>query len=119
MKYFTHPIAVYAAKLLVYAALSAGVFILMNRFYRKADPAPVVSTDTTRLKDLELIIHINDSNLQTIKTNVDSIITKAQAHEATLTRISQSRTSANSRINAMSSADLTRTLTERYADSIR
>ena len=118
MKFLTHPIAVYAAKLLVYAALSAGVFILMDKHYRtKSDPkAP--EADTARMRDIELILHINDSNLQQIKSNVDSILYQTQANEATLKRIRSSRTSANSHISTMSSVDLTRALSNRYRDSL-
>lgn len=119
MKYLTHPIAVYAAKVLVYAAISAGVFVLMNKYYRISNEAPVPVDDSTKLKQLELTIHINDSTLQTIKTDVDSILFQTQTNEATLKRIRAGRSNANSSISTMSSADLTRSLTERYADSIR
>lgn len=119
MKYIQHPIAVFAAKLLVYAAISVGVFILMDRHYRNKTDPKAPDSDTTRLRDIELILHINDSNLQSIKTNVDSILLQTQANEATINRIRSGRTGANSSINAMSSADLTRSLTERYSDSLR
>ena len=119
MKYIKHPIAVYGAKLLVYAAMSAGVFILMSKFYRTPAEAPVPVDDSIRLKQLELTIHINDSNLQSIKSNVDSILFQTQANEEALKGIRSRRSGANSSISAMSSAELTRTLTERYADSIR
>lgn len=118
MKYLKHPIAVYAAKLLVYAALSAGVFILMSKFYRSGPDAPPPADDSTRLKQLELTLHINDSTLQTIKHNVDSIQFQAQAHEAAITRIRSNRTGANSYISAMSSVELTGALANRYLDSI-
>lgn len=118
MKYLSHPIAIYAAKLLVYAALSAGVFILMNKYYRKSEPVVVTPADTARLDNIELILHINDSNLQTIKTNVDSILLQTETNEAALQRIRNSRASANSSISSMSSVELTGSLANRYRDSL-
>ena len=118
MKLLQHPFTIWAAKLLVYAAISAGVFILMNKYYRTPTEAPVPVDDSTRLKQLELTIHINDSTLQTIKTDVDSILQQTQTNEATIQRIRSQRSSANSSISAMSSRDLTRTLANRYRDSL-
>lgn len=118
MNLLKHPFTLWAAKLLVYAALSAGVYILMTKYYRTPTEPKAPTSDTTRLDDIELILHINDSNLQEIKSNVDSIIQQTQANEATINRIRTQRSGANSSVSAMSSRDLTRTLSNRYRDSL-
>lgn len=118
MKFIQHPMAIYAAKLLVYVALSAGVYILMNKYWLKSSVPVTVQTDSTALDNIKLNLSINDSNLQTIKSNVDSILLQAQSNEAAIQRIRNSRADANSSISSMSSSDLTRSLANRYRDSI-
>lgn len=118
MKFIQHPMAIYAAKLLVYAALSAGIYILMAKFYKQPTEPKEAVVDSTRIQNLELNLLINDSNLQQIKSNVDSILLQTQTNEASLQRIRASRTSANSHISSMSSTDLTRSLAKRYTDSL-
>lgn len=118
MNLLKHPFTLWAAKILVYAALSAGVYIIMTKYYRTPTEPKQPAVDTTRLDDIELILHINDSNLQEIKSNVDSIIQQTKTNEATIQRIRSQRTGANSAISVMSSRDLTRALANRYRDSI-
>lgn len=101
---------------LIMAAIAVIVNLAMS--HPAADIAPTPEPDDTTANWYHNQIIINDAEIQLLEQRIDSLTSTQKSTNEKLKTIRSSRKANNPIISAMSSDELTRLLTTRYADSL-